>query len=192
MSCRGNGPYCGPEPLNTGPPSRPMAILSRWLETGVAAAVLAVALIYGIDAVRLGGWPGWALIALAAPVAIWLRLAAQRAWSVRTDLGPGIASVDERRVTYMGPETGGALSLDALRAVDVESGDAPIWILRQVGGPTLRIPAGAEGADALPEALAGLPGFSELKALRALGAAGHALHPVWRRNSVVSGAVSLT
>jgi hypothetical protein len=169
-----------------------MAILSRWAETGIAAALLAFALIYGIDAARLGGWPGWALIALAAPVAIWLRLAALRAWSRRADMGPGVASVDERRVTYMGPQTGGALSLDALRAVDVESGEAPIWILRQDGGPTLRIPAGAEGADALPEALAGLPGFSELKALRALGAAGHALHPVWRRGAGAPRAVSTT
>ncbi len=154
-------------------------------------ALLALALVYGIEAVRLGGWAGWVLIALAAPIALWLRLAALKALSGGRDLGPGVASVDERRVTYMGPETGGALSLDALRAVDVQSGAAPVWILRQGGGPTLRIPAAAEGADRLPEALAALPGFSETKALRALGAAGHALHPVWRRAPAASGVVSI-
>lgn len=191
MSCRGNGPYCGPEPEKSGPASRPAAILSRWAETAIAALLLALALRYGVGGVRLGGWTGWVLIALAAPIGLWLRLAALKAMSARADLGPGVANVDERRVTYMGPETGGALSLDALRAVDVESGAAPTWILRQDGGPTLRIPAAADGADRLPEALAALPGFSEPKALRALGAAGHALHPVWRRASAASGVVSI-
>jgi hypothetical protein len=191
MSCCGRGPYCGEEPDRDGPVSRPTAILSRWAETGIAALLLVLALRYGIDGALMGGWVGWALIALAALIGIWLRLAALKAWTARADLGPGVANVDERRVTYMGPETGGALSLDALRAVDVESGDAPIWILRQDGGPTLRIPAGADGADRLPEALASLPGFSELKALRALAAVGHALHPVWRRAVDPARAVSI-
>jgi hypothetical protein len=167
-----------------------MAILSRWAETAIAAVLVALALRAGVNGVQMGAWGGWALLVLAVPLAIWLRIAALKAWSARTDMGPGVASVDERRVTYMGPQTGGALSLDALRAVDVESGEAPLWILRQDGGPTLRIPASADGADRLPEALAALPGFSEPKALRALAAAGHALHPVWRRSVSMTGAVS--
>ncbi|MFT6774613.1 MAG: hypothetical protein ACJA1L_002327 [Paracoccaceae bacterium] len=190
MSCCGRGPYCGAEPERSGPPSRARAILSRWAETAAAGAITAAALAYGVDAVSVGAWGGWALLALAIPLALWLRLAAIRAISMRNGLGAGVAMVDERRVTYMGPETGGALSLDTLRAVDIESGDAPTWILREEGGPTLRIPAGADGADLLPEALAALPGFSEPKALRALAASGRAIHPIWRRPAPAAKAIS--
>jgi hypothetical protein len=183
MSCRGGGPYCGPETARLGPPSRAATILGRWGETGAAAMLLAGALWVGVDAALVGAWGGWVLLALAAPLGLWLRLAALRGLAAREGLGAGIASIDERRVTYMGPDTGGALSLDLLRAVDVQSGPEPIWILREEGGPVLRIPVDAAGADALPEALAALPGFSEPKALRALAMRGVALHPVWRRAS---------
>lgn len=181
MSCCGRGPYCGKEPEKSGPPSRSEKIVSRWGEALVSSVVAGALLHWGIKGVQLGGWVGWALLILAAPTLVWAWIAILRAAAPRRRGGAGVVMVEERRVTYMGPQTGGAISLDELRAVDVESGPDATWILREEGGPVLRIPAGAEGAEALPEALAGLPGFSEPKALRAIAAAGPAIHPVWRR-----------
>lgn len=184
MSCCGGRPYCGKEPEKpSGPPSRAQKILGRWAEPGLSAAVAATLLYYGAESLRLGGLGGWVLVPTGAVCATWSWIAWAKALAGGRSGGAGVVVIEERRVTYMGPQTGGAVSLDELRAVDVESGPHATWILREQGGPVLRIPAGAEGVSALPEALAGLPGFSEPKALRAVAARDVAIRPVWRRLS---------
>ncbi len=45
----------------------------------------------------------------------------------------------------------------------------------------LAIPADAEGVEHLPEALAALPGFSDLAAIGVLRRAGAGHHLVWQR-----------
>lgn len=91
----------------------------------------------------------------------------------RTRLGTetpqaGVVTVDEGRIVYFGPVEGGVLGLSALSRVEVASGD---WVLTGSDGNVLRIPRGALGAEALPDALAPLPGLDLGRAVDAFRAA---------------------
>ena len=163
------------------PPSRATSIRLRWGEFAVSAALVLILTRFGLENVMEGGIFGWSMIAMAAACAVWARLAFLRALAGGRGLDPGVVMIEERRITYLGPQTGGVLSLDELGAVDVESGPNATWILRERAGPALRIPAGAQGVRDLPEALAALPDFSEARALKAIAAEGAAMHAVWRR-----------
>ncbi|MEM6972611.1 MAG: hypothetical protein AAF577_07380 [Pseudomonadota bacterium] len=86
--------------------------------------------------------------------------------------GSGIAAVREGAIGYFGPLDGGVLARDALTRVDVVSlpGHPPraAWRLADAEGTTVDIPADAEGASALLEALVTLPGFDSAAARDAL------------------------
>jgi hypothetical protein len=124
-----------------------------------------------------------------APVALLaaLALAAASVWLVRDALtrarlaarpGPGVAAVREGRIVYFGPETGGVADLDGLVAVEINA--AGDWVLRGADGAALIAPTAAEGAEALLDAFAALPGFDRGAVDRALARPGvHAI--VWRR-----------
>ncbi|MGG7568344.1 hypothetical protein ACQ5SO_19500 [Rhodovulum sp. DZ06] len=168
------------------PPSRATALRLRWGEFAVSAALALILLRFGLENVLEGGIFGWSMVLLGGASVLWARLAFLRGLAGGRAMDPGVVMIEERRITYLGPETGGVLSLDELRAVDVESGPNATWILRETGGPALRVPAGASGVESLPEALAALPGFSEAQALKAIAGAGPAMHAVWRRGGDVS------
>ena len=181
----------GPTGLAPGarpPAARATRLRLRWGEFAVSAALTLILIFFGAQNAMAGGVFGWTMMALGAGCGVWARLAFLRAYAGQRRDDPGVVVVEERRITYLGPETGGVLSIDALRAVDVESGPNATWILREAGGPTLRIPAGARGVRELPEALAALPEFSEARALKAIAAEGAAMHAVWRRAAPAGGA----
>ncbi len=127
--------------------------------------------------------------ATGAPVAAVaaLTLAAAGVWLVRDGLtrarlaarpGPGIAAVREGRIVYFGPEQGGVADLDGLVAIEISA--AGDWVLRGADGAVLTAPTAAEGAEALLDAFAALPGFDRAALDRALARRGvHAI--VWRR-----------
>jgi len=122
------------------------------------------------------------LLAVGAGFALWFWAALQRARFDGAGLpGPGVVTIDERRIAYFGPFDGGVISIDGLTAISIESGPEPVWRLRVSDGTVLRVPAAAEGAEDLPEAFAALDGFSPARAAHALAARGNATFPVWRR-----------
>jgi hypothetical protein len=128
--------------------------------TGIATAVAGFALLRG---------------ALAR-----LRLAAAAA-------APGMVIVDEGRIGLLGPEGGGFIDLPSLVAVEIVGGPGRpdrAWVLRGEDGGALVIPFGAAGAEALPDALAPLPGID-------FAAADHAGATVWRRRSTTSDRLAL-
>ncbi|MGF1446345.1 MAG: hypothetical protein ACFBRM_09105 [Pikeienuella sp.] len=97
--------------------------------------------------------------------------------------GPGLVRIEEGRIGYYGPETGGFAGLDAISAVAVETGSGgaiTAWVLRDGSGNRLTIPAGALGADALPDQLTALPGFDAAAVVRAVPSV-PGVHIVWRR-----------
>jgi hypothetical protein len=152
------------------------ATLARW--RGIALSLLPVA---GAAALAGGAALRGAPVALAllagagALSALMLRDSLSRLRLHRAG-GPGVVEVAEGRVAYFGPAHGGVADLDTLRSIEIAGGD---WVLRSPESPTLRIPLAAEGATALLDAFAALPGFSPARAAEAAGSPAHAL--VWRR-----------
>lgn len=164
----------------------------RWLETLSALALTAALLIIGLRAGLSGAWLGWIVAALALPSALWLRAAFDRARLAQEDQGPGVVTVEEGRIAYFAPEdrqlVGGVVALEELftvEAMELKYDRGLAWRLRPVDGPPLVIHLGAEGADALPEALSALPGFSMRQASKAFEAWGIGIRPIWRRGDKV-------
>lgn len=160
-----------------------LARLAEPVLTGAGAVWLGLA---GLE--RLGGQVliGGLLLIGSALLAGWCLTAIARArlaWR-RAGPGPGIVEIAEQRIAHFGPETGGIVAIDELVAVaawpDPDGGVAVWELVPEEGGP-LRIPAGAEGAEGLPDALAALPGFSPIGMLRELSRAQGGRTVLWRR-----------
>lgn len=74
--------------------------------------------------------------------------------------GAGLVQVDERRLAYFGPLTGGVIDLGDLTRVDLDPTGKPAhWVLRDQSGQMIHIPVNAEGAEALFDVFAALPGI---------------------------------
>ena len=133
-------------------------------------------LIGGLMLLASAGLAGWCLATLA-------RVAVLRRGG-RAGAGPGVVEITERRIAFFGPETGGVVSLDNLDTVAAwpdTAGGIGTWELVPDEGRPLTIPADARGADALPDALAALPGFDTLTVMRHLAQPGSRRVVLWRR-----------
>jgi hypothetical protein len=74
--------------------------------------------------------------------------------------GEGLLELDERRIAYFGPLSGGVLDLETITRVEVVAGISPVWRLSGKAGNVLDIPFAARGAERLPDALSALPGIA--------------------------------
>jgi hypothetical protein len=158
------------------------AALSRWRETLIGAGVGALGLWWALKTFGVLAWLGWALVVIGAALAL---AGVQRARFRRGRGGPGVVQVDEGQIAYFGPLTGGLASLTEVTLLSLDCSGSPAhWLLRQPGQPDLAIPVTAEGADALFDTFAALPGLSTTKLLATLDAAEP--HPVviWRKASL--------
>ena len=154
--------------------------LSRWREVLAAGAVVTAELWLA----DLGG-PVMAILGGGvAAVASVLALLAWRRMRFRLEIAaPGVVVIDEGRVSYMGPITGGAIALAELVAIDVidVGGARRCWRLRQADGQALLVPLAAAGAAALYDHFAALPGMEARSLMGALGGAAVTTRPIWRR-----------
>lgn len=158
--------------------------LRRWAETAAASVVAGVALWFGLRWTGQGTPLGWLALAGAALALFWLRAALLGALAWRAAAGPGVVIIREGEVGYMGPWRGGFLELDRLARVEIyrpAPAQEPVWRLVATDGAALAIPANAEGAEHLPEALAALPGFSDLAAFGVLHRTEAGRQLVWQR-----------
>lgn len=159
-----------------------VALLRRWREVAFGAAVAAVGLWWGLAAFGPTAWAGW-VVAAGGAALTWAALARLRFG--RGGGGQGVVEIDERRLAYFGPLTGGMIDLDDLVALDLDpAARPPRWILTGPGGARLAIPADAEGADALFDLFAALPGLSPARLIAAQSQGGTAPVPLWRRGTV--------
>ena len=148
----------------------------HWREAliGVGLVLLGLWMAAGIGSVR---WLGWLVVLAGAGLAVagW-RLGRFRV----TGEGPGIVTVDERRITYMGPLTGGAVAVAGIRRLDLDPSAKPdpVWAITTEEG-VLHIPVTAKGADALYDAFAALPGIDTGRMLRELDKRDGAAVAIW-------------
>ena len=107
---------------------------------------------------------------------------------------PGMVEVDEAQISYMGPTTGGFVSLSEvveLRLLTLRG--RRLWRLKQADGQALLVPVDAAGSEALFDAFGNLPGMDTQALVQALDPAGRSgggavisadqpeIRVIWRR-----------
>ena len=152
--------------------------LLRWREVLTGAAVALLGLWSALTTFGVTRWLSVALILIGAAL-IWTGI--QRIRFRQGGGGAGVVQIDERRLMYFGPLTGGVIDMDDLtRLVLDPSGHPPHWLLSGVGGQSLAIPVNAEGADALFDLFAALPGIKTEHMLEVLARTPDAQVTIWK------------
>jgi hypothetical protein len=141
--------------------------LYRWREVIAAGGVVALGLWFLLQL-------GYVLPALGLLLIVvglgWGAVAFRRLRFHQAGEAPGIVRVTEAQVAYMGPRIGGFVGLPDLTEIRLLSyRGRRVWKLRAATGEALHIPVEAEGADALFDAFAGLPGIDMAALVAALG-----------------------
>lgn len=156
------------------------AFLTRWREVLVGGAVLALGVYWIAGPAGLLGWVGWPVAVGGVALMV---IGLQRARFRRTGQGPGTVDVDEGQITYFGPLSGGSLALSELEQLIYDpTAKPPHWLLQAAGQPPLQIPVNADGADALFDVFASLPGLRTHRMLTTMQTESD--HPVviWQRH----------
>jgi hypothetical protein len=164
---------------------RPEARAALWRGREVIAGigVAALGLWWGLSAFGILQWLGWGLAALGAA----LVAGGVQRWRFRQEgQGPGILKIDEGRVAYMGPLTGGTVDLDAVRRLRLDRRARPAHWLLETGDEVLAIPVTAEGAEALFDAFAALPGLRRGRMIELLNSGAGDVVTVWSRPARLS------
>jgi hypothetical protein len=154
--------------------------LWRWRETITGVVITAIGIWWALKAQGPVFWIGW----IAAVIGVALCVAGlQRARFRIPGQGPGVVSVTEGQITYFGPLTGGAVALSELSQIDFDpSGRPGHWVLSQPGQMDLHIPITADGADALFDAFASLPGIRTEHMLAQMKRPGGLPEMIWQRD----------
>ncbi len=161
------------------------AALWRWREALTGGALGALGLCWLVAGAGPLAWLGGAL-ALAGGALIVAGLQRAR-FRGAAGGGAGMVEVDEGRIAYFGPFTGGVVALSEMSALTLDRRRCPAhWVLSQPGRPDLVIPVDGEGAEALFDVFASLPGLRTEAMLRALHAADERPVEIWRRHAPVS------
>ncbi len=144
------------------------AHLWRWREVLLGAAIIG----FGLWIAAPGGY---VLVPLGLAVASlglgFVVLGLRRLRFVGGGFGPGVVTVDEGEVSYMGPQVGGFISLSdlaELRLITLRG--KRMWRLKQTDGQAILVPLDAAGADALFDAFSQLPGLSSASLVAAIDA----------------------
>ena len=152
------------------------AALLRWREVLVGAASLAIGL-------RLAATSFGAVFiigcAFALAGAALILAGIQRARFRSGGGGAGVVDLVERRITYFGPFGGGAVAVDDLVEIGVDPSRS--WLIRDANGTHLMIPMNAEGADALFDAFAAVPGLTPARLVEAVRSTPRQYTTIWAK-----------
>ena len=160
------------------------AELWRWREVLIGGAL---GLLGGWWLIGPGGLLGWVGAALCVAGLALCVVGLQRLRFRAGADGPGVVQIDERQITYFGPLNGGVITVEGLERLALDPTGSPAhWVLEQQDRATVFIPINAEGADALFDVFAALPGMRTERMLAELR--GGAVHPVviWERRPMRS------
>ncbi|MEM7721058.1 MAG: hypothetical protein AAF376_01675 [Pseudomonadota bacterium] len=155
-------------------------LLHRWREVIIAIAVIALGLWISLRPGPIVQGFGYVLIAVGA---FGLIPAIRRARFAADGQGPGVVRVDEGRVLYMGPVTGGAIAIREMTSLSLrrDADGQAHWVLSEPGA-LLTIPVNADGAEALFDAFTALDGLSAPHLLRALESTAPGSQRLWSRD----------
>lgn len=160
-----------------------LATLLRWREALIGAAIMTLSLWGNITAFGPLRWLSWFGL-LAGAAIIWEGWRRAR-FPAGAD-GPGVVELDEGRLTYFGPQGGGAVDLADLVRIDIlTTKEGPgaqdlFWIFHQHNGAPLILPGDAEGVEIIFDALASLSGVDYAAVTRAAGSTDLAEFTIWR------------
>lgn len=163
-------------------------LLQKWSEPLVMAAVLLV----GVLLYLRGNATANAVLVVIAFVVIAaagaMLILALRRVRLRGDLhAAGVVEVQERKITYFGPDDGGVVSLDELRRIDIVSArslpfvDNLTWRLSDNEGAALNIPVGAQGTDIMIDNFSVLNGVNYDLIVKAMAAKDDAVFTIWKK-----------
>jgi len=154
--------------------------LWRWREVLAALGFAAVGLWWGTVSFGIVQWIGWGMASLGVTLAI---TAAQKVRFKSDGDGPGVVTLDERRVTYLGPLDGGVADLDLMVQLDLTpvspTAPVPAWRLINEDGNHLDIPTNSMGVEALFDVFLALPGIKTEYMLSVLQRTRPAQMTVW-------------
>ncbi|ETX28010.1 hypothetical protein [Roseivivax isoporae] len=163
--------------------------IRRWREALAGAGAAALGAWFVLGAGGLLGVVGIGLILGGGALAV---AGVQRARFRTGGGGQGIVQVSEGRIAYFGPLDGGVVDLSELESLAVDPTGRPLhWVLSRTGAQPLRVPVDAEGADALFDAFAALPGLRTERMLRAIEAPGRHVQVIWQRPDLRRTAIGL-
>ena len=146
----------------------------RWREVIAALALAGVGVWWGLASFGIVQGLGWGLALLGVGLAI---SAGQKVRFTQGDDGAGVVTLDERRVTYLGPYDGGVADLDLMVQLDLTP--APAWRLINADGNHLDIPTNALGVEVLFDVFTALPGLKTEYMLSVLARTRPAHMTVW-------------
>ncbi len=152
------------------------ALFWRWREVLFALAVVGLGLWWGLRSFGILQWLGWAVSAAGAMLAV---SAIQRGRFGKGGDGPGVVTIDERRIIYMGPTDGGVADLDLTVRLDLTPASA--WRLTGETGEQIEIPVNAAGAEALFDAFSTLPGLRSHTLVSVLNEPRDTVVTIWRK-----------
>ncbi len=158
------------------------AALWRWREVLLGGAVLILGSWWAFGTFGLLHWLGFAVLVMGA---VMIAAGIQRARFRMGRGGPGIVKVTERQVTYYGPLTGGVVAMSEMSSLILDpTAKPPQWVLSQPMQPDLTIPLTAEGAEALFDVFATLPGIRTEKMLSEMHRDSDQPVVIWQRPAV--------
>lgn len=139
------------------------------LERGQELVLAGLIACFGLWLIWLGGYLLVPLGGLVLAGAAALAVLALRRLRFRVPVSaPGIVQLDEGEISYLGPQTGGAVALvDLVEIRLITLHGRRLWRLKQADGQALLIPTDAAGADQLFDAFASLNGLSSADLLAA-------------------------
>lgn len=137
------------------------------LQEVIAAAVTAA---LGLWFVSRGGVVLGAIgLTLLGTGCAWAVMALRRLRFRQAGSAPGVVTVTEAQIGYLGPRVGGFVGLPDLAELHLLTlRGRRVWQLRQTNGAALHIPVEAAGAEALFDAFATLPGLDTATLVAAL------------------------
>jgi len=146
----------------------------KWREVLAALALATFGLWVAVSFFGIVVWIGWLIVGLGAVLVV---TSAQKVRFRGNTDGPGVVVLDERRVTYLGPEDGGVADLDLMVQLDVTP--QPAWRLINADGHFIDIPTNAKGVEVLFDAFTALPGLNTEYMLSVLSRTKPAQMTVW-------------
>ncbi|WP_299546712.1 hypothetical protein [uncultured Tateyamaria sp.] len=159
------------------------AVLWRWREVlaGIALAILAL---WWLAQAR--GVLGYIAPVMLVGAGALIMVGLQRGRFRGAGGGLGTVQVDEGEVTYFGPLSGGSVSMREVQRLTLDGAQTPAhWRLDQPHHPPLMIPVDADGADALFDAFAALPGLKTERMLAQLRAGPDTSVLIWERSAPI-------